>query len=181
MEGLKELLNEILKDPQKFEKYKGLANQFKAGGPNALDPETRAHLEQLLKDPKGAFKFDAEQLKAMEQALKKMKKEDLAKNVGGPQPKGEPGKGEPGKGGPKPPSDRPGNVPTPPPGNEPDGKFDQWLKNFIDKMGRSSVAHLDRNAQHSEAWKKLWMDRFAEAGLKAGSGEGKGGDPALAK
>src|SRR5262245_34204742 len=40
MEGLKELLNEILKDPQKFEKYKGLANQFKAGGPNALDPET---------------------------------------------------------------------------------------------------------------------------------------------
>src|SRR5262249_40789983 len=152
MEGLKELLNEILKDPQKFEKYKGLANQFKAGGPNALDPETRAHLEQLLKDSKGGFKFDAEQLKAMEQALKKMKKENLAKNVIDPQPKGTPGKGEPGKGGPKPPPDRPGNAPAPtPPSSEPDSKFDQWLKNFVDKMGKSSVGHLGQQ-QQSDAW-----------------------------
>jgi hypothetical protein len=145
-ELLKQLIKEKLEDMRLHpEKYKDLPKKV---DPKSLDPATRKFVEDYLKNNKDEMKFTPEQIKAMEQVLKKQQEQEEAK----------PGKQQaapkPDVGKAKPPEVKENS----PPGKAGAGNFDWLVKKMMPKSAPSSMGKLSPRTQQSmrEIQERLW-------------------------
>jgi hypothetical protein len=124
LEGLKDLIDQINKDPDKFKKLLNNKN-LKPGDAAGLDPATLQKLQELVKNKDGSPKYTAEQLKQMEQSLKKL--QDQA-NSGKADGKGKPATTPPA-----------GGSPTPELNDKRPDPLAKIAESFVKKMEHSSL------------------------------------------